>query len=159
LANPANPTDTVSHALGYAVQTRLYDAIGGGGAFGQLGQRQLDWVLGANAWGSSFVVGAGSVYPHCLASQIANLSGSLNGRPPILSGATVNGPAGLEELNELGAPDGFRPCPRRSASDPFRAQTGQGLGYLDDVRAAITSEPTDDLAALMLLASAQLAAT
>jgi hypothetical protein len=158
LANPANPTDTVSHALGYAVQTRLYDAMGGGGAFGQLGQHQLDWVLGANAWGSSFVVGAGSVYPHCLAAQIPNLSGSLNGHQPILAGATVNGPAGLEELSELGGPDGFRPCPRRSASDPFRAQAGRGLGYLDDVRSAVTSEPTDDLAALTLLASAQLAA-
>jgi endoglucanase len=157
LANPANPTDTVSHALGYAVQTRLYDAMGGGGAFGQLGQRQLDWVLGANAWGSSFVVGAGSVFPHCLAAQIPNLSGSLNGRPPILAGATVNGPAGLDELSELGAPEGYRACPRGSASDPFRAQTGHGLGYLDDVRSPITSEPTDDLAALTLLASTQLA--
>jgi endoglucanase len=158
LANPANPTDTVSHALGYAVQTRLYDAMGAGGVFQQLGQRQLDWVLGANAWGSSFVVGAGSIYPHCLASQIPNLSGSLNGHPPILTGATVNGPGGLGELGELGAPDGFRPCPRHSASDPFRAQSGHGLGYLDDVRSPVTSEPTDDLAALTLLASAQLAA-
>jgi endoglucanase len=158
LANPANPTDTVSHALGYAIQVRLYDAMAGGGAFQQLGQHQLDWVLGANAWGSSFVVGAGSVYPHCLASQIPNLSGSLNGRPPILAGATVNGPAGLGELRDLGAPEGFRPCPRRSASDPFRAQSGRGLGYLDDVRSPVTSEPTDDLAALTLLASAELAA-
>ena len=155
LANPAMPTDTVSHALGYAIQTQLYAAMGGGGAFAALGQDQLDWVLGANAWGSSFVVGAGSVFPHCLASQIPNLSGSLTGRGAILRGATVNGPAGLGELRELGAPDGYRRCPR--GSDPFRAQSGHGLGYLDDVRSPMTSEPTDDLAALTLLAAAQLA--
>ena len=157
LADPAMPADTVSHALGYAVQAQLYAAMGGGGAFTRLGQNQLNWVLGANAWGSSFVVGAGSVFPHCLASQIPNLSGSLSGAGAILAGATVNGPAGLRELRELGAPEGFRPCPRHSSSDPFRAQSGHGLGYLDDVRSPLTSEPTDDLAALTLLATAQLA--
>jgi endoglucanase len=158
LADPAMPTDTVSHALGYAVQSRLYTAMGGGGAFAALGQGQLDWVLGANAWGSSFVVGAGSVYPHCLASQIPNLAGSLNGRGAILRGATVNGPAGIGELRGLGAPEGFRPCPGRHHPDPFSSQSGHGLGYLDDVRSAFTSEPTDDLAALTLLASALQAA-
>lgn len=155
LANPAMPTDTVSHALGYAIQTQLYLTMGGGGAFASLGQNQIDWVLGANAWGSSFVVGAGSVFPHCLAAQIPNLAGSLNGRGAILRGATVNGPAAVGELGELGAPDGYRRCPR--GSDPFKAQAGHGLGYLDDVRSSTTSEPTDDFAALTLLASAQLA--
>lgn len=158
LANPAMPTDTVSHALGYAIQAGLYEGMGGGGAFASLGQAQLDWVLGANAWGSSFVVGAGSVFPHCLAAQIPNLSGSLQGRAPILAGATVNGPAGVGELRELGAPDGYRRCPRKGRRDPFAAQSGHGLGYLDDVRSASTSEPTDDLAALTLLGAAQLGA-
>jgi endoglucanase len=158
LANPAMPDDTVSHALGYAVQVGLYRAMGGAGPFEGLGQTQLDWVLGANAWGSSFVVGAGSVFPHCLAAQIPNLSGSLNGRHRILRGAVVNGPVGVGELRGLGAPDGYRRCPGRAMPDPFRAQTGHGLGYLDDVRSAMTSEPTDDLAALTLLAAAQLAA-
>ncbi len=157
LANPAMPTDTVSHALGYAVQVQLYGAMGGGGAFARLAQSQLGWVLGANAWGSSFVVGAGSVYPHCLASQIPNLLGSLSGRGAILAGATVNGPTAPANLRELGAPGGFRPCPRRPSSDPFRAQSGHGLAYIDDVRSPLTSEPSDDLAALTLLASAQLA--
>jgi endoglucanase len=157
LANPAMPTDTVSHGLGYAIQVRLYEAMGGSSAFDALGSDQLAWVLGANAWGSSFVVGAGSVFPHCLASQIPNLSGSLDGRGRILRGATVNGPAGLGELRELGAPSGYRPCPARGSSDPFRAMSGHGLGYLDDVRSPVTSEPTDDLAALTLLAATQMA--
>lgn len=155
LADPATPSDTVSHALGYAVQVDLYREMGGGQAFGALGEDQLDWVLGANAWGSSFVVGAGSVYPHCLASQIPNLSGSLDGRGRILVGATVAGPTGREGVRELGAPDGYRRCPRRGQPDPFRAQSGHGLVYLDDVRSPATSEPSDDLAALTLLAAAQ----
>ena len=157
LANPSTNLDTVSHALGYAVEARMYDALSGTRAFEPIAASQLGWVLGANAWGSSFVVGAGSVYPHCLASQIPNLSGSLSGRGAILSGATVNGPTDPANLRELGAPEGFRPCPTRSAADPFLAQSGHGLVYLDDVRSPATSEPSDDLAALTLLASAQLA--
>lgn len=157
LADPAMPSDTVSHALGYAVQARLLGAMTGTMPFAGLAQGQLDWVLGANAWGSSFVVGAGSVYPHCLAAQIPNLSGSLNGRGRVLAGATVSGPAGRAGLRELGAPDGYRRCPRRATRDPFSAQSGHGLGYLDDVRSAATSEPSDDLAALTLLAAAQAA--
>jgi hypothetical protein len=159
LANPSTNLDTVSHALGYAVEAGAYDALAGTRAFEPFAQSQLDWVLGANAWGSSFVVGAGSVYPHCLASQIPNLSGSLSGRGAILAGATVNGPTAPANLRELGAPGGFRPCPPRPSSDPFRAQSGHGLAYIDDVRSPLTSEPSDDLAALTLLASAQLAAT
>jgi endoglucanase len=157
LANPASPLDTVAHALGYAIQARMYDTMAGGSAFEAFAAGELGWVLGANAWGSSFVVGAGSVFPHCLASQIPNLSGSLNGRGAILAGATVEGPTAPSQLRELSLPEGARRCPLSPSSDPFRAQSGHGLAYLDDVRSPATSEPTDDLAALTLLASAQLA--
>ncbi|HEY7890630.1 MAG TPA: glycoside hydrolase family 9 protein [Solirubrobacteraceae bacterium] len=152
LANPAMPYDTVSHALGYIVQARLYDAMTHSHTFAHLAQNQLDWVLGANAWGSSFIVGAGSVFPHCLASQIPNLAGSLDGRPPILAGATVDGPAAVGQLRGLGAPSGYRRC--SVGGDRFAAEVGHGLGYLDDVRSPLTSEPSDDLAALTLLAAA-----
>jgi endoglucanase len=158
LANPSTNLDTVAHALGYAIEARTYDALAGTSVFESFAQSQLDWLLGANAWGSSFVVGAGSVFPHCLASQIPNLSGSLNGRGAILSGATVNGPTAPSNMGQLGAPEGFRACPPLSRRDPFRAQSGHGLTYLDDARSPATSEPSNDLAALTLLASAQLAA-
>jgi endoglucanase len=158
LSDPATPADTVAHALGYAIEGRLYDALSNRGTFEALGQQELGWALGANAWGSSFIVGVGSVFPHCLASQIANLSGSLNGRGRILAGAVVDGPTGLGNLTGLGAPYGYRPCPPDRTSDPYRAQSGRGMGYLDDVRSAATSEPSDDTAALALLAAAQQAA-
>jgi endoglucanase len=158
LADPATPVDTVPHALGYAIQSRLYDELANSSEFEALGQQQLGWALGANAWGSSFIVGEGSVFPHCLASQIANLSGSLNGGGRILRGAVVDGPTATGNLAGLGAPDGYRPCPPSHSSDPYRAQSGHGMSYLDDVRSSASSEPSDDYSALALLAAAQQAA-
>jgi endoglucanase len=154
LANPAVPTDTVPHALGYAIEARLYDTLSASAAFEPLAQNQIGWVLGSNAWGSSFIVGAGSVFPHCLAHQIANLSGSLDGQGALLRGATVDGPNGLASLTSLGAPDGYRPCPR-SGTSPFSAFDGHGAGYVDDVRSSSTSEPSIDYTALALVAAAQ----
>jgi endoglucanase len=49
-------------------------------------------VLGANAWGASFIIGDGSVFPHCPHHQVANLVGSQDGTPPALNGAAVEGP-------------------------------------------------------------------
>lgn len=155
LADPATPEDTVAHALGYAIEARLFAALGGGSGFARLAEQQLGWVLGANPWGSSFVVGAGSVYPRCPSHQVANLVGSRIGRAPIVSGAVVGGPAGASAVGPIGAPDGYRRC---ADSASFAAFDGRGFRYLDDVRAASTSEPTDDFTALSLLAFAQEAA-
>jgi endoglucanase len=154
LANPATNLDTVAHALGYAVQARMYDELSGTSAFAAFAQRQLDWVLGANAWGSSFVVGYGRVYPHCLAAQIPNLAGSLSGRGAIDRGATVEGPTAPSQVAGLELPEGARRCPARGR-DPFGLFDGRRMSYRDDVRSSATSEPTDDLATLTLLAAAQ----
>ena len=153
LADPATPEDTVGHALGYAAEARLYAAIGGGHQYESFARRQLDWVFGANPWGASFVVGAGSRFPHCLAHQVANLSGSRDGRPPLLTGAVVEGPTGTSSVGAIGAPDGYRRCSADAAT--FASFDGRGFRYLDDVRSASTSEPSDDFAALSLLAFAQ----
>ncbi|GAC1318186.1 MAG: glycoside hydrolase family 9 protein [Thermoleophilaceae bacterium] len=153
LANPAGASDTVPHALGYAVEARLYDRLIGKGSFEHFAAGELDWVLGRNAWGSSFVVGSGSTFPHCLSHQIANLSGSRTGRGAILTGAVVDGPNELGSLRGLGAPDGYLRCPR--GRDRFSEFDGHGVGYRDDVRSGSTSEPTDDYTALSLLAFAQ----
>jgi hypothetical protein len=157
LSDPASPVDTVPHALGYAIGARLLEALRGRDDYEDVARAQLDWVLGANPWGSSYTVGAGSVFPHCLADPIANLSGSLTGRGAIFRGATVDGPTSLQNLGNLGAPDGFRPCPA-SGVDPFAGLTGRGDGYRDDVRSFSSSEPSNDYAALALLAAAQQAA-
>jgi endoglucanase len=145
--------DTVSHLLGLSLQARFYDRIAGTHTYVGFAQRQLDAVLGANAWGLSFVVGAGSRFPVCLHHQVANLSGSLNGHPPLLLGAVVPGPVSARELRGLSAAEGYRRCPSRGGN-PYAQFSGRGAGYQDNVLADTGNEPSDDLAALALLALA-----
>src|SRR6516165_9912704 len=75
--------DASPHAFGLAVTNALYQHYGGSSAYRAFAQDQLNFVLGANGWGSSFVVGAGDTFPHCMQSEIANLAGSLTGKGDI----------------------------------------------------------------------------
>ncbi|HEX4806242.1 MAG TPA: glycoside hydrolase family 9 protein, partial [Conexibacter sp.] len=76
--------DVTQHALGLAWEARAYDAMARTTRFASFARHQLDVALGANAWGSSFVVGAGTTFPRCLHHQVANLSGSLDGTGTLL---------------------------------------------------------------------------
>jgi hypothetical protein len=145
--------DTVSHLLGLSIEGRISDRISGSNRYENFAQRQLDAVLGQNAWGLSFVVGAGARFPVCLHHQVANLSGSLDGRPPLLLGAAVPGPVKQSELRHLSAAEGYRRCPS-SGGSAFAQFSGRGAGYKDNVLADATNEPSDDLAAEALLAFA-----
>jgi len=53
--------------------------------------RWLANILGANAWGTSLIVGNGSTFPNCMQHQVANLVGSTDGTPPVLAGAWLKG--------------------------------------------------------------------
>jgi endoglucanase len=145
--------DTTSHLLGLSVEGRIYDLIAGRNAYRGFAQRQLDAVLGQNAWGLSFVVGAGSRFPVCLHHQVANLAGSLNGKPPLLLGAVAPGPVKASEVRRLSAAEGYRRCPS-SGGDPYAQFSGRGAAYRDNVLADASNEPSDDLAAMALLAFA-----
>jgi endoglucanase len=145
--------DTSSHLLGLSIEARIYDQISGTHTYEGFAQRQLDAVLGQNAWGVSFVVGAGSRYPVCPHHQVANLAGSLNGRPPLLLGAVVPGPVQAGELRGLSASEGNRRCPS-GGGDPYAQFSGRGVAYKDNVLASASNEPSDDIAALALLAFA-----
>ncbi len=145
--------DTVSHLLGLSLQARFYDRIARTHTYEGFAQRQLDAVLGRNAWGLSFVVGAGSRFPVCLHHQVANLSGSLNGSPPLLLGAVVPGPVNAKELRGLSAAEGYRRCPV-GGGNPYAQFSGRGAAYKDSVVDDATNEPSDDIAALALLAFA-----
>ena len=93
-------------------------------------QQQLNFALGANAWGSSFVVGAGTVFPHCMQSEIANLAGSLTGTGDIQLGATTDGPSSPGNFVGLGTVTGMRACsagnyaPFDTATARLRGQRG-----------------------------------
>ena len=119
------------------------------------GQQQLDWVLGDNAWGSSFIVGAGSTFPNCMQSQVANLVGSLDGTAPLMLGATVDGPESKGDFSGLGIPAGALRCPV-VPGNPFKPYDGRGDRYLDNVISWPSVEPTDDYTVLGLLLFARL---
>jgi len=108
-------------------------------------------VFGANAWGTSLVVGAGTTFPHCMQHQIANLVGSLDGKPPLVRGAAVNGPNGTGEFDGSGdTPDGARACPG-DGKDTFARFTGQGGRFRDNVGAWMSVEPAIDFTASLPL--------
>ncbi|MFJ2631106.1 glycoside hydrolase family 9 protein [Streptomyces sp. NPDC087422] len=145
--------DADSHTLGLAATTRLYRSVTGDTSFDRFAVQQLDWLLGANAWGTSFMVGQGQTFPRCTAGELGNLAGSLTGSRPLEVGAIVNGPNGAEQFSDgLGDYlDGMRPCPPGGA-DPYSAFNGRGSRYVDDVRSWQSSEPALDMDASGLLA-------
>lgn len=147
--------DPAPHAFGLVTQALAYDRETGTKAYAALARRQLDWALGANAWGSSFVVGAGRTFPHCMQHQVANLVGSLDGTPPLLQGATVDGPSTY--IPGKGFFDNAPACPLDGAH-PFKPFDRGRWRYVDRVTSWSTVEPTLDYTVLSFLAFAQMAA-
>jgi endoglucanase len=85
--------------------------------------------------------------------QVANIVGSLDGSPPILAGAAVEGPNGVVYS---GTVPGMRLCPA-DGSDAFAQFNSKAL-YKDDVQSFSTVEPALDLTASSPLAFARQAA-
>jgi endoglucanase len=143
-------SDATPHAFGLYITNALYEEYGGSDQFQSFAQQQLNFALGANAWGSSFVVGAGTTFPHCMQSEIANVAGSLTGRGDIQLGAVTDGPTSPANLVGLGTVTGMRAC---SAGDfaPFNTKTA---AYEDNVVSWPTVEPADDYTSASLLAFA-----
>jgi hypothetical protein len=147
--------DAAPHAFGLAATAALYRRLTGDARYDAFGTAQRDWALGDNAWGASLMIGVGSRFPHCPQHVVANLSGRLDGRPPYLLGAVVNGPndRGLFADGLGGFFDAGRTCPR-GGGDRYGAFTGHGSRFVDDVRAWQTVEPAIDFTATAALAFA-----
>ena len=148
--------DVASHLFGLVATAASYDDLVGPDPYADFATSQLGAVFGANAWGTSLVVGAGTTFPFCLQHQVANLNGSRDGSAPVLVGGVVNGPNLSSQFEDLGLPDGARVCPP-GGGDQFRRFTGQGGRYQDDVRAWLTVEPAIDFTASSVLALARVA--
>jgi endoglucanase len=133
--------DTQSHGAGLSVMASLYDQLSGTSTYADWSGRWLGGILGANAWGSSFIVGDGTTFPQCMQHQVANLVGSLDGSPPVLLGAGVEGP---NSIAARGLVTGMRICPPNGA-DVFAQFNGSGAVYKDDVQSFSTTEPAIDL--------------
>jgi endoglucanase len=150
LGTQLGASDASPHAFGLFITDALYQKYGGSSAFESFAQQQLNFALGANAWGSSFVVGAGTVFPHCMQSEIANLAGSLTGTGGIQLGATTDGPSSIGNFVGLGTVSGMRACSAGQFA-PFNTAT---VGYEDNVVSWPSVEPADDYTAASLFAFA-----
>jgi len=143
-------SDASPHAFGLFITDALYQKYGGSDRFASFAQQQLNFALGANGWGTSFVVGAGTVFPHCMQSEIANLAGSLTGTGHIQLGATTDGPSSPDNFVGLGTVDGMRACSAGHFA-PFNTKTA---AYEDNVVSWPSVEPADDYTANSLMAFA-----
>ncbi len=138
--------DAATRSFGYAATARLYRKLTGSGQYDGFGTRQRNFALGANAWGTSLMIGAGTTYPRCPQHQVANLAG-------LPRGAVVNGPNGADNFEFIGIPDGANACPADGVNR-FAASDRPDARYLDDVRAWPSSEPAIDFTATAALAFA-----
>ena len=145
--------DTTTHGTGLAVTASLYDQLTHSHRYAAVGMRWLGNVLGANAWGSSFILGDGQVFPHCTQHQVANIVGSLDGTAPVLAGAAVEGPNSEATTGRL---PHMRACPS-GGGDAF-ARFNSSAVYRDNVESYSTVEPAIDLTATSPLAFARVAA-
>jgi endoglucanase len=148
---PWDVYDTTSHGAGLSVMASEYDQLTGTQAYGSYSQQWLANILGANAWGSSFIVGDGSTFPHCLQHQVANLVGSLDGSSPVLAGAAVEGPNGTATK---GLVTGMNLCPANGA-DTFAQFNGHHAEWKDNMQSFSNTEPAVDLTAASPLAFAR----
>jgi len=146
--------DVDSHTFGFLTTEALYTKASGDTSFATFATEQRDWLFGANAWGTGFMVGEGTTYPHCMQHQVANLSGTTTGKSPVDTGAVVNGPNSTDQFSGgLGdLQTGMKACP--SVGDPFNAFTGHGSRYVDDVRSWQSSEPALDMTGSAIIAAA-----
>jgi endoglucanase len=138
--------DTASHGDGLSVMAAEYEQLTGQQTYRPFSARWLGNVLGANAWGSSLIVGDGTAFPDCPSHQVANLVGSLDGTAPVLAGAVVEGPSNEASKGRVG---GMRKCPARgNAFAPYNSKAV----FKDNVQSYTTVEPAIDLTASSPLA-------
>jgi endoglucanase len=153
LGTALGDSDATPHAFGLYVTDALYQEYGGAAGaldatYAPFARRQLNYALGANPWGASFVVGAGTDFPHCMQSEIANLSGSLTGYGALQLGATVDGPSSPDNFVGLGTVSGMRAC----GAGSYGAFGNSLASYEDNVVSWPSVEPADDYSAISLLA-------
>ncbi len=144
---PWNSYDTISHGAGLSVMAKEVYYLSNNGAYATDSRRWLSNISGANAWGVTFTVGDGETFPDCMQHQVANLVGSLNGQPPVLDGAVVEGPT---DASSSGLVSGMLTCPP-GGGDEYKKFNGKGAVYKDNVQSYTTDEPAIDLTATSFL--------
>ncbi|WP_125812472.1 glycoside hydrolase family 9 protein [Actinoplanes sp. ATCC 53533] len=141
--------DYAARQLGYTATAELYEHTFQDGRYAAFATAQRGVVLGANGWGTSMVVGAGTTYPRCPHDQIATLAGSPATAAGMV-GAVVNGPNHADRVHEILAD----PRPTSCASNAFAPFDRDDIHYVDDMRVSANNEPSIDFTATGLLAFA-----
>ncbi|HTS34176.1 MAG TPA: glycoside hydrolase family 9 protein [Candidatus Solibacter sp.] len=144
---PWGTYDTATHGGGLVVMAHEYDYLTSSTTYAAYGDRWQANVLGANAWGTSLIVGDGSTFPLCMQHQVANLVPVPPNGPPFLLGAVVEGPNSFAATGTL---YGMATCPP-NGKDQFAAFNGNGAVYQDNVQSYSTVEPAIDLTASSFL--------
>jgi endoglucanase len=139
--------DTTSHGGGLVVMANEYDYLTSSTAYAAYGNRWQANVLGANAWGTSLIVGDGSTFPLCMQHQVTNLVDVPPNGPPFLLGAAVEGPNSFAAKGSL---SGMVACPPNGV-DTFATFNGNRAVYQDNVQSYSTVEPAIDLTASSFL--------
>jgi endoglucanase len=152
-------SDTTSHGAGISVMASEAYYLTSESTYNTYSQRWLANILGANAWGSSFIVGDGSAtFPDCIQHQVANLAGALDGTSggvPVLWGAASEGPAYGATAGTL---PGMNLCPA-GGGNAFKIfngndgayETSPYAVYKDNVQSYSTTEPAIDLTSTSFL--------
>jgi endoglucanase len=155
---PWNAGDTTSHGAGLSVMASEAYYLTGNPLYNAYAQGWLGNILGANSWGSSFVVGDGTTFPNCIHHQVANLAGALDGTSggvPVLWGAASEGPTSYATS---GIVPGMILCPANGI-DTFQIFNGnpgaynpsQVAVYQDNMQSYSTTEPAIDLTSTSFL--------
>jgi endoglucanase len=139
-------SDYAAHQLGYVAMAELYEHAFHDGRYAAFATAQRGVVLGANGWGTSMVVGAGSTYPRCPHDQIATLTRN----PTAMLGAVVNGPNKADRVHELLTDARPSACAGGSLARFDR----DDAHYVDDMRISANNEPAIDFTATGMLAFA-----
>jgi endoglucanase len=144
---PWNTFDTASHGGGLVIMANEYDNLTSSTAYAAYGSRWQANVLGANAWGTSLIVGDGGTFPLCMQHQVTNLMPVPPNGPPFLLGAVVEGPNSFAAKGTL---TGMVTCPP-NGGDTFAPFNGNGAVFQDNVQSYSNVEPAIDLAATSFL--------
>jgi endoglucanase len=145
--------DVASHTFGLMATVKLLKHVTGTHRYDRFATEQRNWVLGANPWGTTMIIGVGSQFPRCPQHVVANLSGGRDGTSPVLRGAVVNGPNSVDLFSDgLGEFFDNAPACPSNGQDAYAQFTGRGSQFVDDVRSWMTVEPALDFTATAALA-------
>ena len=142
--------DPSPHAFGLSAEAAWYDDVTGTDRYADLQASQLSWPLGANAWGSTFVIGAGSTFRTARRTTPRTSSARSTGRATSCSAAAWTVPPATSRRGSS-ARRRRRPV-RPTGKNPFRPFDQSDWRYVDRVASWATVEPADDYSILPFIA-------